>query len=185
MAFKGNSKQAELWTEKPQVPQGVSWHHQKGNFSLSWASYAWRGFNKIGKLNIQMTDIWRNNENYQETLTRIFKNKDIMQTPKTNDFLPMREGSRKEGVNGDPYFLSPSELQCLPPWSSYNPCPPCFSSLHCKIPSPPIPRTQELILTPPWTSLKSFKNLPLGVLSQGVKLPSCFPPSTVWRGNRS
>lgn len=99
MAFKGNSKQAELWTEKPQVPQGISWHHQKGNFSLSWASYAWRGFNKLGKLNIQMTDIWRNNENYQETLTRIFKNKDIMSTPKTNKltFCPWgREAGRKE-----------------------------------------------------------------------------------------
>ena len=29
--------------------------------------------------------------------------------------------------------------------SSYKPCPPCFQSLHCKIPPAPVPVTQELV----------------------------------------
>lgn len=64
----------------------------ESNFSLSWASYAWKGFNKVGELNIQTTYIWRNDKSDQETLTRIFKNKNIMQTCKTNNVLVREEG---------------------------------------------------------------------------------------------
>lgn len=64
----------------------------ESNFSLSWASYAWKGFNKVGELNIQMTYIWRNDKSDQETLTRIFKNKNIMQTGKTINVLVHEEG---------------------------------------------------------------------------------------------
>lgn len=64
----------------------------ESNFSLSWASYAWKGFNKVGELNIQTTYIWRNDKSDQETLTRIFKNKTIMQTCKTNNVLVREEG---------------------------------------------------------------------------------------------
>ena len=64
----------------------------ESNFSLSWASYAWKGFNKVGELKIQTTYIWRNDKSDQETLTRIFKNKNITQTCKTNNVLVHEEG---------------------------------------------------------------------------------------------